>query len=62
MNAISFTFFVISSSTQSAHGDDDPLRKLYPLISPVLGNISLECKNASYRYINNLSAALKAKG
>jgi len=62
MKAISFAFFVILSSTQSVHGDDDPLRKLYPLISPVLGNISLECKNASYRYINNLSAALKAKG
>ena len=36
------------------------LRKLYPLITPVLGNISIECKNASYNYIENLSEALRA--
>ena len=35
-------------------------RKLYPLITPMLGNISMECKNASYNYIANLSEALRA--
>lgn len=60
MNTIFYAYFVFLS-TQTVHGEIS-LRKLYPLITPVLGNISLECKNASYEYVENLSGALSAKG
>ena len=60
MNAIFYAHFVLLL-LQNVLGEI-PLRKLYPLITPVLGNISMECKNASYDYIKNLSGAIKARG
>ena len=58
MNLITYLFFAILSLQYV--GCETSLRKLYPLITPVLGNISMECKNASYKYIENLSEALRA--
>jgi len=59
MILISYAFFVVLS-TQYVHGEIS--LNLYPLITPVLGNISEECRIASQKYIENLSAALKATG
>ena len=60
MNAIFYSIFVLLF-VQNVHSEIS-LRKLYPLITPVLGNISIECRNASYNYVEHLSSALKASG
>merc|ERR1719342_608885 len=60
MNAIFYSIFILLF-VQNVHSEIS-LRKLYPLITPVLGNISIECRNASYNYVEHLSSALKASG
>ena len=53
--------FIIFVSLQHFCVTEDVLKNwdLWPLITPVLGNISDQCRSASYRYINSLGGAFE---